>query len=262
LRDWPNPLPKNLNLELRTWIETLPPGIVAKTIPKAQWDWPNPIVPIPRPPSVDLRTWTDSLPPGSIGATIPKAQLDWPNPTPDKARSQDLRFWSQALPPGEVAELTVSADGLIESVTDVEGVGEAASSEAPIVEQPSGGWFNVRYEQELRRRAAKRAKQRKLDEETAAIPQPVDREIGLLLREQEAKEQKREELERLRDLAVRLDAERARLDYGERVSKALERAVQKGNYSALEALDREIQRAQEEEESAMLAITLLIGEDD
>jgi hypothetical protein len=169
---------------------------------------------------------------------------------------------SPAGVPGPFPQFLVASAAAIAALVDVEGVGQAVTADVVVVDQPSGGWFNLRYEQELRRRAAIRAKQRKLDEETAAIPQPVDREIGLLLREQEAKAQKREELERLRDLAVRLDSARARLDYGERVSKALERAIQKGNYSALEALDREIQRAQDEEESAMLAITLLIGEDD
>ncbi len=170
---------------------------------------------------------------------------------------------SPAGVPGPFPQFFAQGDGLIASIADVEGIGESVGTpEVAVVEQPSGGWFNLRYEQELRRRAAIRAKQRRLDEEVAAIPQPIDREIGLLLREQEAKAQKREELERLRDLAVRLDSEQARIDYGERVSKALERAVQKGNYSALEALNREIQRAQEDEESVMLAVTLLIGEDD
>ncbi len=169
---------------------------------------------------------------------------------------------SPAGVPGPFPQFLVSSAGSIDSIAATGGTGQAVTADASVVEvPPSGGWFNLRYEQELRRREAVRRKQRELDEEVAAIPQPIDREIGLLLREQEAKDLKRQELERLRELATSLDAERARQDYGDRVSKALERAVQKGNYSALEALDREIQRAQEDEEQVALAVMMLIDDE-
>jgi hypothetical protein len=106
--------------------------------------------------------------------------------------------------------------------------------------QSSGGWaFWMSYE---------KRKREELEEETEAIEESVDRDIARFLREQEAQDARRAELDRLGNIARRhADAAEARA-YSERVAVALERAIEKGTFSALEALDREIERAQTEEE--------------
>lgn len=142
---------------------------------------------------------------------------------------------------------------------DVALVNQAATTTV----QPSGGWerFDYAYEREMRRRRDERRKREQLEDETDQIPQIIDREIAQLLREQEAKDAKRDELTRLKGIATDLKAEEARQVYGDRVGLALERAVLQGNYSALEALEREIERARTEEDFMLLATLLLIADD-
>ena len=129
-------------------------------------------------------------------------------------------------------------------------------------ERNAGGWpvFALRYEQELSRRSKKRREQEELEQEAREIQDRLDRDIALLLREQEAKDAKRDELARVKQLAEILSAKEAAEQYGERVAKALERARIQGNFSALEALDREIQRARAEEEWFITAIALILAD--
>ena len=154
-----------------------------------------------------------------------------------------------------------NTQGQISALVTLDGVG--AFTGAPDAQTYSGGflYFESQYEREAGRRRRLRAQQLELEQETQAIKDDVDREIALLLREQEARELKRQELERLRVLAANLRADEARTAYGERVANALDRAIEKGTFSALAALDREIQRALEEEESLLLSITMMIADD-
>lgn len=128
-------------------------------------------------------------------------------------------------------------------------------------EQPSGGWlFLNQYEAEQRRRRARARKRKELEEASEQIEDALDRNIALLMREQEAKDEKRKDLERLGSLAKQnADLEAARA-YSERVATAFARAVTQGNYSALEALDRELRRASEEEEFLLTAIMMLLDD--
>lgn len=130
-------------------------------------------------------------------------------------------------------------------------------------EQNAGGWpiFAMHYEQELSRRRRERQRQLEIEDDAEQIPEEVSREIAALLHEQEAKTARRQELERLRDLAATLGAEEAERQLGQRVAAALTRAVERGNYSALEALDREIKRATDDEEAWLLAITMILSDD-
>lgn len=141
-----------------------------------------------------------------------------------------------------------TADGFV--------VDEATVPATP--EQPTGGWlFQNDYDSELARRRALRRKLKKLEEEDEQIQDAVTREIAQILRQQQAKDERRDELKRLGELAKRsADLEAARL-YGERVATAYARALSKGTYSALEALDRELARAREEEEALSLMFMLL-----
>jgi hypothetical protein len=147
------------------------------------------------------------------------------------------------------------------TVTIVVSLGDAPVP-PPVDTGAAGGWpiFSLRYEMELARRRKRERERRELEEESERIDEPVSREIASLLREQERKDDKRAELDRLRVLAEGFAAQEARAQYGERVSAALERALRQGNFSALEALDREIGRARRDEEDfLMLAVTMILG---
>jgi hypothetical protein len=128
-------------------------------------------------------------------------------------------------------------------------------------DEASGGWkFLGFYDSETQRRRALAKKRKKLEEETEEIQDGLDKAIALLLREQEAKDEKRDNLARLQELAqsdADLNAARA---YSERVATAYARALTKGTYSALEALDRELDRARTEEEFLMEAVRLLVDD--
>jgi hypothetical protein len=167
-------------------------------------------------------------------------------------------------------ELVVDTDGLGTfgpfTVTASNANGDTDSNEFSVVvsqqaaQESSGGWlFLNMYEAEQQRRKALEKRRKELEEETERIQDSVDREIATLLREQEAKDAKREEYERLAQIAkanADLDAARA---YSERVAKAYARVITQGNYSAIEALDRELKRAREEEEFILLALMMLAG---
>lgn len=133
--DWPNPVIARPNLELRTWLNALPPGVVGNPVPPLRnYDWPNPKLrfdttelrtwlhtqqltppivlpfgqtdwPNPRAPSrnQDVLSWASGLPSGQIALTLPQRQTEWPNPTLAKPPALDLRTWTQGLPPGAIA---------------------------------------------------------------------------------------------------------------------------------------------------------------
>lgn len=120
-----------------------------------------------------------------------------------------------------------------------------------------GGWlFLNHYESELQRRKARERRRRELEEETERIEAQLDRQIAQELRKQEALDDKRENLSRLAEIAKQsADIEAAR-QYSERVAVAYARALTKGNFSALEALDRELQRAREEEDFLIMSVLM------
>ena len=120
----------------------------------------------------------------------------------------------------------------------------------------SGG-FLYHYERERIRRSSKRREQEELEEDAHALKDQMDREIALLLRQQEAADERRAELERLQRL-VR-DHSRNALELTDRAKIAYVRALTQANFSAMEALDRELQRQLDEEE--ITALMILLNED-
>jgi hypothetical protein len=126
---------------------------------------------------------------------------------------------------------------------------------------PVGGWnFHVAYEQEQRRRRVEARRRKQLEEEREEIEDETAREIAELISRQEAEDEKRRDLERLAAIAkANADLEAARA-FSERVAVAYQRALEKGTFSALEALDRELKRAAEEEEFMQMALALLLGQ--
>ena len=143
------------------------------------------------------------------------------------------------------------------------GMGGGVASAAPAItaaaDQPSGGYLWPRYEIELARRRAEKRARDELEEESRAIQDETDREIALILRDQEAKDARRAELERLRELVTRSATEAQMRELGERVFTAYQRAITKHTFSAAEALERELDRALEEEQFLLLAAQLLLG---
>jgi hypothetical protein len=135
--------------------------------------------------------------------------------------------------------------------------GSAYQSDAVVVEETGGGWapFLRGYEKDLERRRRRDRERRELERETDEIQDELDRAIAQELRKQEALDAKRQDLDRLSALAKQADLEAAR-EYSERVAVAFARAVTQGNFSAMEALDRELQRARDEEEFLMLSMLM------
>lgn len=125
-------------------------------------------------------------------------------------------------------------------------------------EQLSGGWerrryFYTAYERELKRRIDEDNERRQRLEESEAIEEPISREIALLLRQQEAIDAERAELERLKRLVAQYGRD-SMGDLSPRVVSAYTRALAQQNFSALQALDRELRRMMEEEEMAILMV--------
>src|SRR5690606_28748654 len=162
------------------------------------------------------------------------------------------------------------AEGLV--ISQVPAGGQSANSGSTVVitvslgvqpvedEQPTGGWlFLNSFEAELQRRRREEEERRALEEAADEIQNELDRSIAQLLREQEAIDARKAELDRLAALVrAQSDLEAARA-YSERVARAFERAAEKGTFSALEALDRELKRAREEEDFLVMALMLLEG---
>ena len=107
----------------------------------------------------------------------------------------------------------------------------------------TGGWW-IAYEQEKIKREQERAK--KLKKQAKKLTTKLDQELAFELRKEVENQLRIEELTRLTKLAQ--EHEQEVQDLGERVTKAYQRAIIQYNYSALEALEREIQRAKEEED--------------
>jgi len=127
-------------------------------------------------------------------------------------------------------------------------------------ETTGGGWWPWwTIERERRRRERERLE--RLREETEEIPDAIDRQIAAIERDLESERLRKAELARLKAAAERYGRETAESEYNDRVGAALERAIRQGNYSALEALEREMLRAQEDDEFFMLSVTLILSED-
>lgn len=119
------------------------------------------------------------------------------------------------------------------------------------------GGFLFAYEHERTQRRHKQREQEDLEAEAHALQDKVDREIAELLRRQEAEDARRAELARLQQLVHKFSHND--LELSDRAKIAYVRALAQANFSALEALDRELQRMLEEEE--ITALMLILNED-
>jgi len=134
----------------------------------------------------------------------------------------------------------------------------------PVVVVPpgGGGWWPPWWKDEHDRRRKERRRLEERREESERIQDRLDREIAIVEREIEQESQRAAELARLKAAAEKYGRQATEDAYNERVALALDRAIQQGNYSALEALEREMARSEDEMEFFLLAVTLILSEDE
>lgn len=142
------------------------------------------------------------------------------------------------------------------TVAIVVSLGEAPAP--PAQDEGFAGGFVVAYEREQARRLRERKRRRELEEESERIEEETTREIARLLREQEAKDARRAELQRLSQLVDTYARRGPETELSERVQKAITKAATKGTNWALYALERELQRAAEEEQFLLQAMKAFI----
>lgn len=161
----------------------------------------------------------------------------------------------------ETAYSSVVAAGLIISQSPIGGSSAAPGStvtitvslgDAPVADaQPSGGWPG--FDHEWWRWQRRKKELEEAEEEVEEIADEIDRNIGLLLQEQERKDEERKALARLSKLVSALPIE---TDQTERVQRALELAKQKQSLASYERLEREFKRMNEEDEFAFLLMMI------
>lgn len=121
----------------------------------------------------------------------------------------------------------------------------------------TGGGFLYAYELHRAARRKRKREQEEREEEAQALQDKVDAEIALLLAQQEAETERKAELDRLQKLVREYSNDQLQLS--DRAKIAYVRALTQANFSAMEALDRELQRQLDEEE--ITALMILLNED-
>jgi len=165
--------------------------------------------------------------------------------------------YSSVVPAGTIISQDPAAGstpGTGATVTITVSLGEAPQ---PPQQDASGGWaFFFRYERARDERRRRRREQEEREEEAKRIEDETTRQIALLMREQEARDAERAELERLQALADRFSGEPLGLPASARA--AILRASERRTLNALQQMRRELERMLEEEE----AIGLLMIENE
>lgn len=126
----------------------------------------------------------------------------------------------------------------------------------PVADQPSGGFWPD-YGHFSHGRGGWKRRHQQIVAELAKITDTVEREIATLLHQTEAEAAELADLHRLQQLVQKYS--RDALEMSDRAKIAYVRALTQANFSALEALDRELQRMLEEEE--VTALMLLLNDD-
>jgi hypothetical protein len=130
---------------------------------------------------------------------------------------------------------------------------DGESPEPPVVESNAGGWaLYFRYEQERDRRRRRKRELEEAEDAVEKLPDPVSKEIGLLLQKQEREDERRKELERLRSLVEQFP----RTSLPPKAQKAVERVRERQSLSSLINLEKELRRMAEDEEYAVLMLLI------
>lgn len=166
----------------------------------------------------------------------------------------------------ETAYSSLVAVGVIISQVPAGGASAASGSlvtitvslgEAPApVQQDASGGFWPEYDRHAAERRRRKREQDEREAEAERIQDELDRQIAQLMREQEAKDAERVELTRLQKLADTYSGKK--LGLPKKVSDALINAYEMRSRNALEQLQREIERANEDELLAVQTAVLLL----
>jgi hypothetical protein len=124
-------------------------------------------------------------------------------------------------------------------------------------EKPTGGFF-FDYDREILKRRKDREEREELEENAEDIKEDLDRAIALEFRKKESDQARINELERLSDLAKQHQTE-IKEKMSDRVIMTVERAIEKGNFSAMEALDRQLKGVKEEETFLLDAMKIILS---
>jgi hypothetical protein len=123
----------------------------------------------------------------------------------------------------------------------------------PVQSEFSGGFYFA-FERETERRRRERRKREEAEEETQQLQDDIDREIATLLHQQEAEDAEAQELNRLKAMVAQFADKAAEEAMTERVRTAFVRANAKQNIASYLALEKELNRAMEEEEFMILMV--------
>ena len=124
-------------------------------------------------------------------------------------------------------------------------------------EQPSGGWWYA-YDFEYEQRKRKKKELEALEAKAKQIQDAIDRELAKELRKQEKEQERLAELKRLAKLADK-HKEELEQTLSQKAIFAVEQAIIKGTYSAMERLEREMRKAKEEEEFLLNAAIIILN---
>jgi len=137
-------------------------------------------------------------------------------------------------------------------------VGEAVEV---IPTQPVGGWDKLsQFDDHILRKRREDEESERKRQEIRDIESPVDLEIAQILQRDERQAEREKQLSDLEQLVTTTFSNADLPDireFSERVEKAFIRASVQGNFSALEAFEREFERAREEEEFLLMAMIML-----
>jgi hypothetical protein len=123
-----------------------------------------------------------------------------------------------------------------------------------------GGWWGVpaRFESFRDKREEDKKKRDKILEEIVEIEDEIDREIAEIIQKDVIKEDREKELKALEVLVKEsFEAKEQAKAKAYGVEKSFVRAAIQANFSALEAFEREMDQAREEEEFLMIAMMVL-----
>jgi hypothetical protein len=161
--------------------------------------------------------------------------------------------YSSTIPAGEVISQDPAAGTLVppgSTVTITVSLGEAPAQDS------GGGGFWHAYDHVAHERRRRKREEEERAAEAQQIQDDLDRQIAQLMREQEAKDADKADLQRLQKLA---DAHAGKkLGLPKKVSDALINAYEARTRNALEQLRREIEQAETEELLAVQTAVLFL----
>lgn len=123
-----------------------------------------------------------------------------------------------------------------------------------------GASFWSSYEAHAAEKTRAKKKRKKLAEAAEALQDKIDRELAIELRKDADERDRLEELRRLTKLAE-AHAQTIRQTLSDGAIAALDRAINHGHYAAMEALERHLRRAKEEEDFLLQAFKILMEDD-